>query len=45
MVQKEVWEGKPAEAIWIPRDQWGAFDPHLLSEGLVRIEYRFHLFF
>ncbi|TRY66970.1 hypothetical protein TCAL_04371 [Tigriopus californicus] len=34
MVQKEVWEGKPADEIWIPRSQWGAFDPHLLSEGM-----------
>lgn len=33
MVQKELWDGMPPEEVWIPRDQWKAFDPYLLAEG------------
>ncbi len=33
MVQKELYDGVPEEEVYIPRDQWKAFDPHLLAEG------------
>ncbi len=33
MVQKELWEGLPEEEVYLPRDQWKPFDPHLLAEG------------
>ncbi len=32
-MQREVWQGKAPDEIWIPREQWKSFDPHLLAEG------------
>ena len=33
LVQKELWDGKPPDEVWIPRSEWKPFDPYLLAEG------------
>jgi hypothetical protein len=33
LVQKELWDGMDPDEVYVPRDQWKPFDPHLLAEG------------
>lgn len=34
LVQKERWEGVDPDLIWIPKEKWSTFEPHLLSEAM-----------
>ena len=34
IVQKEQWDGKEADLIWKPREEWDTFEPMLLADAM-----------